>query len=206
MLVGSLILAGGRSRRMGKPKESLPLGENTMLGHTADLLLECTWPVWIVRRDADQELPPLPLESEVIQDATPGAGPLAAMAAGMRHALASGELTEQDALLVVGCDHPFLTAGAVGWLAHQLGAHQAVMARVDDVLQPLCALYRLNTLATVEELLREGVDTPRTLAERVDCRVLEPDVLAHFDPQLRWLRSVNTPEDYQRAAAELAGG
>ena len=61
-------------------------------------------------------------EATVIHDDRPGAGPLAALAAGMRHLRANKQLGDQDAVFVTGCDAPFLTAGAVGWLSGQLGS------------------------------------------------------------------------------------
>ena len=203
MLLGSVILAGGRSRRMGQPKESLPFGGSSMLGHTAEMLLDCTWPVVIVGRDPEQQLPPLPPEIAIVHDERPGTGPLAAIATGMRHLRA--DLGERDAVFVTGCDAPFLSPAAVGWLAGQLGDHQAVVPRVEGTLQPLCAVYRLDCLAAVDELLRQGIATPRTIAETVRARILDADALRRFDPELRFLRNLNTPEDYD-AARRAAGG
>ncbi|MGE3171451.1 MAG: molybdenum cofactor guanylyltransferase [Planctomycetota bacterium] len=204
MLVGSLVLAGGRSRRMGKPKESLPFGSSTLLGHTVELMLHCTWPVLVVGRDKEQELPPLPLEAEVVLDDAPGKGPLWAIATGMRRLQKGGDLSGSDAVFVTGCDAPFLTADAVAWLCGQLGDQQAVMPRVGDTLQPLCAIYRLDCLPVIEQLLKDGVDTPRTLADKVPTRVPDEAVLRRFDPELKFLRNLNTPEEYDaaRRAAE----
>ena len=50
MQIGAIILAGGRSRRMGKPKESLPIGDTTLLGRTSEVLLDCAFPVVVVAR------------------------------------------------------------------------------------------------------------------------------------------------------------
>ena len=63
MLIGSVVLAGGASSRMGRPKESLPFQGGTLLGRTVDLLLAHTWPVVVVAGRPEQELPPLPLET-----------------------------------------------------------------------------------------------------------------------------------------------
>ena len=57
MRLGALILAGGRSRRMGRPKESLPLGDTTMLGWQCRTLLACAAPVVVIGRGAGQQLP-----------------------------------------------------------------------------------------------------------------------------------------------------
>src|SRR5260221_12030407 len=100
MLVGSLILAGGRSRRMGQPKEALPFRGNSLLGRTVEVLLECTWPVLVIGRGGDQQLPPFPIEARTATDDRPGAGPLAAIATGMR--LLRGDLGAHDAVFVNG--------------------------------------------------------------------------------------------------------
>lgn len=199
MLVGSLILAGGRSRRMGQPKEALQLGGNSLLGRTVEMLLECTWPVVVVARGGDQQLPPFPLEAKVLHDDEPGKGPLAAMATGMRWLRGDGGLAEQDAVFVTGCDMPYLDAEAVSWLCQQLGADEMVLPRAGGVLQPLCAVYRLQLLPRIEQLRAQQVDSVKTLAEQGRCRVLEEAQLQGFDRELRFLRSVNTPEDYEAA-------
>jgi molybdopterin-guanine dinucleotide biosynthesis protein A len=203
MLVGSLILAGGRSRRMGKPKESLSIHDNSLLGRTVETLLDCTWPVVVIGRGGDQQLPPMPLEAKQIADEEPGQGPLAAMATGMRWVRQHGGLGDQDAVFVCGCDMPFLSSEGVSWLLRQLGDHQLVVARIDGILQPLGGVYRLDLLPTIERLRAEKVETPRTLVEKGRSRVLEEADLRKFDPELRLLRSVNTPAEYDAAVRAI---
>ncbi|MCA8957989.1 MAG: molybdenum cofactor guanylyltransferase [Planctomycetes bacterium] len=201
MLLGSIVLAGGRSRRMGRAKESLPFRGSTLLGHTVDLLAACTYPVVVVARDPTQELPPLLLETELTFDPQVDQGPLVGIQAGLRFLGA-----QCDAAFVVGCDTPFLSATAVDWLAHQLGDYDAVMARIEGKLQPLGAIYRVSTLAAVDALITEGVRTPRTLAERVRTRILDESVIDAFDPTRAFLHSVDSPEEYQRAVEASGGG
>ena len=73
---------------MGRPKESLPLGDTTMLGWQCRTLLACAAPVVVIGRGAGQQLPPLPADVDVVSDELPGEGPLAAIAAGFRHSSA----------------------------------------------------------------------------------------------------------------------
>ena len=115
MLLGSLVLTGGQSRRMGRPKEFLPWRGSALLSHIVYRLLDCTNPVLVVARDPSQVLPPLPCECEVIFDREPGAGPLAAIETGL---LALDGAC--DCALVTTCDQPFLNREAIAWLAHRL--------------------------------------------------------------------------------------
>src|SRR5262245_34406731 len=106
MRTGSIILTGGRSKRMGRPKESLRIAGETLLGRTVETLLGCTAPVVVVAR-AGQELPALPPAARIITDEVPDAGPLAALVAGLRLLRAEDLLGDQDAVFATGCDAPF---------------------------------------------------------------------------------------------------
>ncbi len=198
MLLGSVVLAGGRSRRMGQPKESLPIAGNTLLGLAVERLLLTTHPVFVLARDPQQELPPLPVECEIAYDDDPGAGPLKALRTALR--LQTGHC---DAVLVTGCDYPFFDENVIGWLAGQLGDHDAVVPQAGGRLQPLCAIYRTRLLPRVEALAKDGVDTIRTVAEEPNVRILDEATLRAFDPALRFLRNVNDPASYEAAVAEL---
>lgn len=59
---------------MGKPKESLPFGEVTLLGHVCATLHHCTDPVVVIARDGEQVLPPLPANTQVTVDLSPKQG------------------------------------------------------------------------------------------------------------------------------------
>lgn len=183
---------------MGRPKESLPIAGNTLLGLAVERLLLTTYPVIVLARDPQQELPPLPVECEIAYDTDAGAGPMK----GLRDALRLHE-GRADAVLVVGCDYPFLDERSIGWLASQLGDHDCVVPKAQARLQPLCAIYRTRLLARVEALVREGVETIRTVAEEPNARVIEEDALRALDPELRFLRNVNDPASYAAAVQTL---
>ncbi len=199
MRIGAIILAGGRSERMGRPKESLPLRGDTLLGHALSSLAGCADPLLVIARDDAQQLPPLPVGVTRIHDEHPGIGPLAALVTGLRWLAAHAGFAPTDAAFATACDQPFLTADAVRWLTGRLGTHDLVMPRVGERLQPLCAIYRLAVLPFAERLLATGTVTPRSLAAADGARVLEEHEVRAFDPSLRFLQNLNTPEDYRRA-------
>ncbi len=183
---------------MGKPKESLPIGGNTLLGRVVDELMLCTHPVIVLARDREQELPPLTIECELAYDSQAGKGPLFALRDALR--LQDGRA---DAVLVVGCDFPFLDGRAIGWLAEQLGDHDSVVPSAGGRLQPLLGIYRVSLLPRVEKLLRDGVDTIRTVSEGPKARILDETALRKLDPDLRFMHNVNDPESYQAALSRL---
>lgn len=183
---------------MGRPKESLPIAGNTLLGLAVERLMLTTHPVIVLARDEQQELPPLPVECEVAYDSNPGAGPMKSLRDALR--MQQGRC---DAVLVTGCDFPFLNESSIAWLASQLGDSDAVVPKAGGRLQPLVAIYRTRLLKRVEQLVADGVDTIRTVAEEPGARLLDEDALRKFDPQLRFLRNVNDPASYQAALAEL---
>ena len=197
MLIGSIVLAGGRSKRMGRPKELLPFGDSTMLGRVVDAMIHVTYPVVVVARDEHQELPPLPLEIELAYDESPDLGPLAGIAAGMRRL---GR--ECEAAFVTGCDMPFPDGRAVQWLGSLLGEHDVAIPQVGGALQPLCALYRLRLLPRIELMLRTGERSPKDLIPRCSARIVTEAEVDAFDPSRRFLRSVDTREDYDAARRE----
>ncbi len=199
MILGSMVLAGGRSDRMGRSKPALPWGDGSLLLHTVQTLLECTYPVVVVARDDHQELPPLHTECELIYDARPGEGPLQAIDAGMT--FLAGKC---DAVFVAGCDLPFLDTVVVGKFFDLLGESTALIPWIDGEPQPLCAIYSMSLRKAVHDLVQSGQRRAQALAELSGCKKLSTDALRAIDPQLRFFRDVDTPEEYE-AARKAAG-
>lgn len=188
---------------MGRPKESLPIAGTTMLGWQCRTLLACTAPVVVIGRGVGQTLPALPDGVDIAHDELPGEGPLAAIAAGLRRLRERHGFDDHDAAVTVGCDQPFLTPAIVDGLRAQLGDAQLLMPRAEDKLQPLTAIYRTAVVAAADRLLASGSRRPRELADAVDSAIVESDALRALDPELRFLRNLNHPSDYDAALAAL---
>ncbi len=189
---------------MGRPKESLPFGANTMLGRTAEVLLECADPVCVVARDREQRLPPLPLRVVIACDERPDAGPLAAIATGMRALLQRGGTLEQDAAFVTGCDAPFVTPAVVRLLVGELSDAACAVPCVGSTLHPLCAVWRLSTLPAIDLALQGGIDAPRAMLRLLKTREIDETLLREADPHLWCLLACNSPSEYA-AALRLQG-
>jgi molybdopterin-guanine dinucleotide biosynthesis protein A len=201
MRLGAVILAGGRSVRMGRPKEWLPLGNEPLLLRTCRVVSGCAAPVLVLARDQTQRLPPLPTGVELLSDERQDAGPLAGLVQGMRHLAEHHHFDAGDAVVLTACDQPFLTTSFLAGLASHLGEHSVVMPRRDGHLQPLAAVYRVGLLPVATRLLASGSGTPRDLVATGSARVLDGADLDNLDPDGHCLGNVNTPEDYDRAVA-----
>lgn len=192
-----IVLAGGRSSRMGRPKGELPWGETTLAGHVVGVVASAIDGPVVVVHARGQALPDLGPDIETAIDALPGRGPLEGLAAGLR-AVAG----RADAVYVSATDVPFLSAPFIRLVLAALDDdRQAAVPVVAERMYPLSAAYRLDVLSVAERLLVEGRRRATDLLEEVDVRWLDEPTLRVADPELGSLVNVNTPEDYERALA-----
>jgi molybdopterin-guanine dinucleotide biosynthesis protein A len=196
-----IVLAGGRSSRMGTPKAALEWHGSTLLRRTAGILARVTGGPVLVVRAPGQELPALPPQVEVVEDPREGLGPVQGLAAGLA-ALAG----RADIAFVSATDMPFLHPAFVRRVlrAAQDGADVGLpVAR--GYPQPLAAAYRVTLGPAAARLVAEQRLRPAFLLD--ECRVTRLDeaalradpVLAALDPDLDSLVNVNDPAGYQAA-------
>jgi molybdopterin-guanine dinucleotide biosynthesis protein A len=199
MNVGGIVLCGGQSKRMGRPKAWLPFAGEIMLPRVVRLLRQVVHPVIVVAAP-DQEVPPLSDEVSIVRDEEQGRGPLQGLAAGL-HALRGSA----EAAYLSSCDVPFLQPAFVRRLIDLLGPHAICVPRVGQYHHPLAAVYRLEVAEAVGRLLAEDRLRPLFLFEAVATRVVEAAELVDVDPAFQTLRNLNTPPEYEEALREAAG-
>jgi molybdenum cofactor guanylyltransferase len=191
--VGGIVLCGGQSKRMGRPKAWLPIAGELMLPRVVRLLSEVVSPIVVVAAP-EQDLPPLPSDVQIVRDEEKGRGPLQGLAAGL--AALQGHA---DAAYASSCDVPFLRPAFVHRMIELLGSQQICVPHADDFHHPLAAVYRVEILEIVRKLLQENRLRPVFLFDAVRTRVVCADELREVDPEFVTLRNLNTPEDYEQA-------
>jgi len=199
LTVGGIVLCGGQSKRMGRPKAWLPFAGELMLPRVVRLLAEAVHPLVVVAAP-NQDVPPLPEAVTIVRDEERGRGPLQGLAAGL--AALRGRA---DAAYISSCDVPFLRPAFVRRLIDLLGKQTICVPRIDDYHHPLAAVYRLNVAPVVERLLAANRLRPFFLFEAVSTRIVEAGELADVDPGFQTLRNLNTAEEYEAALREIAG-
>ncbi len=197
LATAGIILCGGQSTRMGRPKAWLPFAGELLLPRVVRLLGEVVQPLVVVAAP-DQNVPPLPSEVRVVRDAAKGRGPLQGLAVGL-DALRG----QADTAYASACDVPFLRPAFVRRLMELLGDQAICVPHVGGYHHPLAAVYRIDVVETVMRLLAEGRLRTLDLFQEAPTRVVEAAELIDVDPTMETLRNLNTPEEYEAALREM---
>ncbi len=176
-----VILAGGKSRRMGVDKANLPYGETTFLEHQIAKGRALGMEDVLVSGYRGEKC-----SAKVVEDVLLERGPLSGLAATLPKAA-------HERCLVLSVDMPQLPLTVLRKLiAHSLGSDCAVtILRHGTKFEPLVAVYDRSVAAAAEELLRRGRGAVMALLEEVGYEeYLCPEDEAAF-------QNVNTMDDYE---------
>ena len=191
------ILVGGASRRMGRDKLPLKVGDTTLLERVHESLVSRCAEILIVG-GGGCVFP----ETRCVSDLRPGRqGPLAGIEAALLAA-------RYRSVFVAAGDMPFLTGELVDYLLGLLSDHApAAVPRFGGRPHPLCAAYSREVQPAVSGALDRGVRSVRGLLKGLPGvrYVGEEELRRCGDPNLL-LMNVNSPEDLARARAALCRG
>ena len=203
--LAAVILAGGRSTRMGRDKASLVLRGRTLLDRTLEALYQLPDLVEVILVLAPgQQAPPFAgaVPGVIVRDRLEGGGPLPAIALGLEAARAGS--ARVDVALVLGCDTPFVRPALLALLARGAREQPVVLPVHDARPQPLCSAVRLEVLPAIEALLAAGKRAASVLADLPGARLLAASEWASADPDGLSFVGVNTPEELRRAESTAA--
>lgn len=207
-LVAGVVLAGGRSVRMGTAKAGLEWHGSTLLRHAVGIVDRAVDDSVVVVRAPGQALPELPAGVRVVDDPVPGRGPLQGILTGLTAVAGHAPVA-----LVCAVDLPLLHPALLRRVARELRADAALDVALPVALghaQPLVAAYRTTLTPRIATLLANGRLRPGTLFDQArvltldEAALLADPVLAAVDPRLDSLQNVNTPEEYREARARPA--
>ncbi len=190
--VWGLVLAGGRSQRMGHDKALLVRDGETQLSRAVNLLSPLVERVFVSTRP-DQATDAERSKYEQIIDRYENLGPVAGILSAM-------DRNAQVSWLVVACDLPNIDEQTIRLLLAEQSATQPFTAYTsshDGLPEPLCAIYAPASRALIDAFVAEGMICPRKMLMRSDTRLLtQPDPAA--------LDNVNTPQDLERSKVRIA--
>ncbi len=189
--VAAIILTGGKSSRMGRPKALLPFNGEPLIVHIVRALKALFAEVVVVAA-REQDLPPLP--ATLVRDDVPYQGPVGGIYYGLK--AGGGEFC-----FVTSCDVAFTNVPLISFLLSQIADHDVVVPYWQERFQPLHAVYRRSVLPLLKEQLDRGELRPIYLFDKVRTRKIGEEEIRRLDPEGLSFLNMNTPEDYEAALA-----
>jgi molybdopterin-guanine dinucleotide biosynthesis protein MobB len=178
--VAGVVLAGGRSSRLGTDKAQAVFEGATLLERATGLLARVCRELWVIGRKPPGALAALGVRWHL--DLVPEVGPLGGLYTALK-------VADAPRCLVAGCDMPFLSEAVLRQLLAAAEKSSAVVARgPDGQAEPLTAVYSKELLPRLEELLKAG---DYKLSHLFD----ETTHYVEF-PERRCFFNVNTPRDW----------
>ena len=187
-----LVLAGGRSSRMGRDKAALEYEGSTQLERAVELLLPRVRSVHVSVRE-DQTGDPLRHRFAQIMDRGDVTGPVAGIRAAQLH-------DPSAAWLVLACDLPYLDADTLDTLIAGRDAGRtgtAFRSSHDALPEPLCAIWEPASAGPLQRFIEGGRNCPRKF-------LIQSDTLLLDQPRPEALDNVNTPDELAAARSRLA--
>jgi molybdenum cofactor guanylyltransferase len=185
----AIILTGGKSSRMGRPKALLPFGNEPLIAHLVRRL-ERKFKLVVVVAAPDQELPRL--SAKVVRDEVAYQGPVGGIYYGLMSAIGTGAF-------VTSCDAAFLSLPLISFLTSQIFNYDVVVPYWQDRFQPLHAVYRSTVVPLLKEQLERGELRPIFLYDKVRTRKVGEQEIRRFDPEGLSFFNMNAPDDYAQA-------
>ncbi|MEP6933408.1 MAG: molybdenum cofactor guanylyltransferase [Nitrospirota bacterium] len=193
--VTGILLAGGKSRRMGEDKRHLLVGEQTLLERGLAVLRTIFQEVLVViAQDSD----PLGVDARVVRDLVADCGSLGGLYTGLMQATT-------PRIFVVACDMPFLDQMVIAQFMSRGHNADIVMAKVEGRLHPMHALYGKQCVPVLEQMILARQLKIQEIVSKAFLRVhyVTGADLVTIDPSGRSFYNVNTLTDLEAARSLL---
>jgi molybdopterin-guanine dinucleotide biosynthesis protein A len=184
--VTGVILAGGRSSRMGSNKALLPYRGGLFI-EAIHRRLAALFPEVLLITNTPEQYDFLPCRKA--GDLFPEMGALAGLHAGLHH-------SSNDHIFAVACDMPYLDDRLIRYLVGQRHNGDLIIPKGEGGLEPLHAVYSKRCLLQMEASLMSGRRRIVSFFDRVAVVSVPESVTAAFDPCFRSFSNINTPDDY----------
>ena len=189
--VTGVLLAGGRSSRMGTDKARLVVDGAALLPALSERLSEvCDGGVLVVRRSG-QELPALPPAVRVVEDLLPDLGPLGGLLTGLAAATT-------PFVFLAACDMPRLDQTLIRWLIDHPCRADVLLPQRDGHAEPVHALYGARCLGAIKEAVLSGELGMGSWLGSVRVQRVAEEEWRRVHPTGDSFLNVNTPEDLAR--------
>ena len=189
--ITGIILAGGKSSRLGRDKSRETIGGVPLIRRVITAVGEVSREIIIVGGQHN-ELAEMGPNIRFVLDRAFGIGPLMGIYSGLSEA-------RYACACLVACDLPFINPSVLRLLIDMAAGHQAAVTVIGGTPQPTHAIYAKSVLPIIEETLRiEGAGL-MTLLDRLDVKYIEEAEVREIDPELLSFMNINTERDLKEA-------
>lgn len=187
-----IILAGGKSSRMGCAKELLRLDDKPMISWVAERLSSLVDEVILSVSKEDLEYA-LEMPVRVAVDSTNGLGPISGLQSSFK--MAKGEY-----VAVAPCDTPFILPELYKLLLESADGLDGAVPKVNGMYEPLCAVYRRGSmLEAIEKVLSSHEKRPIDTYQYLKIVEIDEKRIRQVDPCLLSFLNINTIEEFEFA-------
>ncbi len=194
-----VILAGGKSRRMGVDKRFIEVGGQALLARTIAVCETLFEDIMIVTAVPEASIK---TQHSIVHDIVPDSATLGGIYTGLSYA-------SRGYGFVVACDMPWLQPDLVKFLVElaqepKEASYDVIIPKLQSGLQPAHAVYSKRCLPRLKEMLdRRDLKVQRLCHSKdLSVRYVSSDEIKRFDPRGRAFANVNTPEDLESARRE----
>ena len=183
-----LVLAGGQSRRMGRPKPWIEVGNTYLLRYVMERLAPGFAELMVAFREPEQIEHHVPYR--IVFDRKSDVGPLGGLEAGLLAA-------RHEVLFAIACDMPYVLPSTAELAVAAARNCDAAIPRHEGIYEPVCGAYRKSALPAIVGALDAGNYVAHDVVEQLDVTWLEDLDVSQFE-------SLNTPGDLERFHATLS--
>jgi len=188
----SIILAGGKSSRLGRSKALQTIGGKSLIQWVVDRLATISTEIIIATAHGEAIPCSSAVTIETVADIYPEKGPLTGIHSGLM-------ASSNSKAIVVGCDMPFLSVSLLEYMTETLADFDIALPKIGHMVEPLCAVYSRNCLAPVQKLLEQNKRRIIELFSMVKMKYIEEDEINRFDPDHLSFFNVNSQADLEKA-------
>ena len=193
MDISCIILAGGKSLRLGHDKITEKVGNTTLLGKVISGIDSLSKDIVIVTAEERDftEFTDNP-KVKTVSDIFPGRGSLGGIYTGLVK-------SESFYNLVIAADMPFLNVGLLAYMTEVADGFDFVIPRIGTFFEPLHSIYSKNCISPIETMIKKNRRVIIELFDFVKVRYVEAEEIDRFDPEHLSFFNINTIEDLELA-------
>lgn len=184
-----IILAGGKSKRLGVNKAFIELGSKKLIERIYLKLEKIFNEIIIVTNSLNNFRN---FQAKIVRDKVPGIGPLGAILWGL-------EASTSKYNFITGCDSPFIKNEIIQLLMKKINQADVTIPYLKKGYEPLLAIYSKNCLEAIKKSINSRDLRIISFFSEVKVKIISENEIREYDPDLISFFNINSKTDLKRA-------